>query len=86
MLDWEMWRGLDGNDPLYEQLLCESQQQFSWRQTHANPTQWISSRGPARLGISLGMHFLEGSYLELRIYMYVGPLYTNVRGYLSTNK
>ena len=29
------------------------------------PTHWISSRGPTRLGISLGVHFLEESCLEL---------------------
>ena len=28
------------------------------------PTHWITSRGPARLGISLGVHFRE-SYVEL---------------------
>ena len=36
-----------------------TQRQFSWRQAHVKPTHWISSRVPTRLGISLGLHFLE---------------------------
>ena len=40
-------------------MLCESQQQFSWKQTHVKPTHWMSSRGPTRLSISWGVHFLE---------------------------
>ena len=49
---------------LCEYLLCESQQQFSWGPTHVKPTHWISSRSPTRLGISLGVHFIEESSLE----------------------
>ena len=40
-------------------------------------THWIYSRGPTRLGISLGVHFLEERFLELC---------GNVRGLWSTNK
>ena len=65
---------------LCEQVLCESQQQFSWRKTHVKPTHWVSSRDPTRLG--LGVHFLEENCLEL-----CGPYYTNnVRGLWSTDK
>ena len=70
-------RGLDGKNMLFELVLCESQQQFSWRQTRVKSTHWISSRCPTRLG--LGVHFLE-SCLEL-----CGPCCTNVRGLWSTN-
>ena len=42
-------RGLDENHVLYVlQLLCESQQQFSWRQTHVKPTTVIQSLPAAR--------------------------------------
>ena len=46
------------------------------------PTNWTSSRGPTRLGMSLGAHFLE-SCLELPV---CGPCCANVRGVWSTNK
>ena len=58
-------RGLDGKNMLCEQPLYESEQQFSWRQTYVKSTHWVSSRGPTRLGISLGVHFLEERFLEL---------------------
>ena len=45
------------------------------------PTDWISSRGSTRLGISLGAHFLVESCLEL---CGLWPCCANVRGVWST--
>ena len=56
-------RGHDENDMLYEQLLCESQQQFSWLQTHVKPTNSIPPRDPARFRLVQGVHvFLMTRY------------------------